>query len=186
LTIEVYTIGHSTRTLEELIGLLKAHSIQTVADVRTVPRSRRFPHFDKESLAAALEANGIRYLHMKDLGGWRRARKDSPNTGWRNASFRGYADYLLTADFAGALARLIALARSERVALMCAEAVPWRCHRSLIADALTVRGIEVRHITGPGAPDIHQLTPFASVDGVTITYPPAGPSPAQPGLDMPP
>jgi uncharacterized protein (DUF488 family) len=180
----VYTVGHSTRSLEHLINLLKAHSIQTVVDVRTVPRSRRVPQFNKESVAGELGAAGIGYVHMKELGGWRRARKDSPNTGWRNAGFRGYADYMLTDEFEAAVSRLIALAQRERIAIMCAEAVPWRCHRSLIADALTVRGVEVRHISGPGAADAHELTALAKVDGATITYPPTGASRQQPSLDM--
>ena len=181
----VYTIGHSTHTLAQFIALLRTHSTQTVADVRTVPRSRRVPQFNKESLAGELRAGGIGYVHMKELGGWRRARKDSPNTGWRNAGFRAYADYLLTQEFEAAISRLMSLAQRERIAIMCAEAVPWRCHRSLIADALTVRGVEVRHITGVDAAESHELTQFAKVDGARITYPATGPGPEQPALDMP-
>ena len=181
--VAIHTIGHSTRTLEELIGLLKAHGIETLADVRTVPRSRRVPQFDKDSLPTALTASGIEYVHMKALGGWRHARKDSPNTGWRNASFRGYADYMLTAEFEAAIGALVELARKKRVAIMCAEAVPWRCHRSLISDALVVRGIEVKHIVGDGPADPHKLTEFAQVHGTRITYP-ARPQPSgQPTLD---
>jgi len=179
----VYTIGHSTHTSEEFIALLRAHSIQTVADVRTVPRSRRVPQFNKESVAGKLGAAGIGYIHMKELGGWRHARKDSPNTGWRNASFRGYADYMLSAKFELAISALIELARSTNVAIMCAEAMPWRCHRWLISDALVVRGIEVRHIMAGSAADSHKLTEFAEVTGDTITYPVRAPSSGQPALD---
>lgn len=182
--VEVHTIGHSTRTLDEFIGLLKAHCIEMLVDVRTVPRSRRVPQFDKGTLPQALTAAGISYAHMKGLGGWRHARKDSPNTGWRNESFRGYADYMLTAEFEAAITALIELAREKRVGIMCAEAVPWRCHRSLIADALTVRGVAVRHVTGADVADLHELTQFARVEGQSITYPAAAPSIEQPSLDM--
>ncbi len=167
----IYTIGHSTHSLEEFVRLLNAHSVHLIVDVRTVPRSRRVPQFNTEVLPTGLEVAGIRYLHMKDLGGWRRAGNDSPNTGWRNAGFRGYADYMQTAEFEAALSQLIELAHAERVAIMCAEAVPWRCHRSLISDALTVRGIEVRHIMSDGEARPHELTEFARVDGVRVTYP---------------
>lgn len=165
------TIGHSTRSVAELIALLKAHGAEAVVDVRTIPRSRTNPQFNSEALAQALEAEGIGYRHAPGLGGLRRAKPDSPNMGWHNASFRGFADYMQTPEFAEALEALIGRTREERPALMCAEAVPWRCHRSLIADALTVRGIAVEHIVGAGRVRPHALTPWASVKGTTIVYP---------------
>ena len=140
-------------------------------DVRSAPGSRRLPHFARASLEASLPDRGIAYLHMPELGGHRRLKPGSINTGWRNAGFRGYADYMQEDAFWAALARLQELAASRRTAIMCAEAVPWRCHRSLIADALTVDGVEVRHITGKGAPSQHRLTPFAVVEGKRISYP---------------
>ena len=158
--------------MEELVELLRQHGVSLLVDVRTVPASRRMPHFAKAALQAALQERGIDYRHMPELGGLRKPRRDSVNTGWRNESFRGYADYMQTDEFWNALAKLVQLARSGRVAIMCAEAVPWRCHRSLIADALTVQGVEVRHITGHGEPSPHRLTPFARVDDGHITYPP--------------
>jgi len=142
-----------------------------LADVRTIPRSRHNPQFNADTLPTGLAAAGIGYRHLKGLGGLRHALSGSPNTGWQNASFRGYADYMLTADFDFHLAELIELARSARVAIMCAEAVPWRCHRSLIADALTVRGVQVEHIMSAKRRDPHRLTRFALVEGVRITYP---------------
>ena len=167
----VYTVGHSTRSLDELLGLLRGHDVGIVADVRTVPKSRRHPQFGHEALADALGRAGLRYVHLPELGGLRRPRPDSPNGGWRNASFRGYADHLATDAFAHGLAELLALAAEGPVAAMCAEAVPWRCHRSLIADALLVRGVVVEHIVGPGPRRPHRLTPFARVDGQQLTYP---------------
>jgi uncharacterized protein (DUF488 family) len=143
-----------------------------LVDVRTVPASRRMPHFAKAALERSLPEHGIQYLHMPELGGLRKPLRDSVNTAWRNAGFRGYADYMQTDDFWHAIERLEGLASGARVAVMCAEAVPWRCHRSLIADALLVRGVEVRHITGTGEPALHSLTPFASVVNGRITYPP--------------
>jgi uncharacterized protein (DUF488 family) len=139
--------------------------------VRTVPASRRMPHFARSSLELWLPEHGIAYMHMPELGGLRKAKPDSTNLGWRNVSFRGYADYMQTEEFWDAIGQLEALAASKRVAIMCAEAVPWRCHRSLIADALVAGGIEVRHITGMQAPALHMLTPFARVEGGRITYP---------------
>jgi uncharacterized protein (DUF488 family) len=168
----VFTVGHSTRSLDELVELLHAHGIALLADVRTVPRSRRVPHFNQANLAAELPRRGVEYMHLPELGGLRRPRRDSPNTGWRSESFRGYADHMAGAEWQAALARLIDLGRERDVAVMCAEAVPWRCHRSLIADGLTVRGIQVRHIVGPGRAQSHALTPFARVDGERISYPP--------------
>jgi uncharacterized protein (DUF488 family) len=169
--LRLYTIGHSTRTLDELVELLRSFTVRVLADVRTVPRSRHNPQFNIDALALALPEREIRYVHVPELGGLRRAAKDSPNAGWRNASFRGFADYLLTEGFEAGLRVLHALAATATVAIMCAEAVPWRCHRSLIADALVVRGAAVSHITGPGRASPHRLTPFARVEGVRITYP---------------
>jgi uncharacterized protein (DUF488 family) len=171
----VLTIGHSTRPLDELIALLREHGVTLLADVRTVPRSRTNPQFNRDTLPEALAGAGIGYVHLPGLGGLRKARPDSPNTGWENASFRGYADYMQTPEFAAELDHLVELADSERVALMCAEAVPWRCHRSLIADALLVRGIPVEHIMGPGARRPHTLRSFARVQDGTLTYPPEQP-----------
>ncbi|MEP7357306.1 MAG: DUF488 domain-containing protein [Anaerolineales bacterium] len=173
----VLTIGHSTRTLEAFVSLLQAHGVTRVVDIRTVPRSRHNPQFNRDTLPASLGALGINYAHLPGLGGLRRARADSPDTnaGWRNSSFRGYADYMQTPEFRAALEALVQVARDERVALMCAEAVPWRCHRSLIADALTVRGIPVEHIVGAKGRQAHRLTPFARVDQGLLTYPPEAP-----------
>jgi len=167
----VMTIGHSTRMLVEFIRLLQAHAVSCVVDVRTVPRSRHNPQFNQASLPRTLKKAGLEYVHMPGLGGLRHAKRDSPNKGWRNASFRGYADYMRTPEFGQGLEELIRLANRERIALMCAEAVPWRCHRSLIADALLVRGIRVEHIMSPTRRQVHTLTPFAKVRGATITYP---------------
>ena len=169
--VRLYTIGHSTRTLDELVALLRASDVSIVADIRTIPRSRHNPQFNRESLGPALRRRHLRYVHLESLGGLRRTRKDSPNTGWRNASFRGYADYMLTEDFEHGLDELEALTEKGTVAVMCAEAVPWRCHRSLVGDAVTVRGGDVEDITGPGRPHPHRLTPFAHVEGTRITYP---------------
>ncbi len=168
----VFTIGHSTRTLEEFIELLKTNGVTLVADVRTVPRSRYTPQFNRDTLPEALREAGIGYRHMAGLGGFRHAAYDSLNSGWRNAGFRGFADYMQTKEFEENLAALLDLARTERVALMCAEAVPWRCHRSLISDALLVRGIPVEDILGKGERREHVRTPWAEVHGTNITYPP--------------
>ena len=167
----LYTHGPTTRPLEELTAILHERAVTLLADVRTVPRSRHNPQFNADTLPTALAAVGIGYIHLKELGGLRHAMADSPNSGWHNASFRGYADYMQTDAFAEALAKLIDLARRETVAVMCAEAVPWRCHRSLIADALLLRGIAVEHLLAPGHSLPHRLTPFARVEGLTITYP---------------
>ena len=169
--LTMFTIGHSTRGLDEFAAILKAHGIEQLVDVRTIPKSRRVPHFNRESLAAELEKQGIAYLHLKELGGLRKAKKDSINTGWRNASFRGYADYMASEEFRAGLARLIELASTKRSAIMCAEAVPWRCHRSLIGDALLVRSVHVEDILSATSARAHELTPFALVDGEKITYP---------------
>ncbi len=167
----VLTIGHSTRSLNELIQLLRENGARVVMDVRTVPRSRHNPQFNADALAENLRAAGLVYESRKDLGGLRHPRKDSPNGAWRNASFRGFADYMQTEEFSQAVDSLAARAADEPCVLMCAETVPWRCHRSLIADALTVRGLAVVHIMGPGKTMPHTLTPWAVVDGLRITYP---------------
>lgn len=170
----VYTIGHSTRPQAELIELLHHYEVATLADVRTIPRSRHNPQFNRDVLAEALPAAGLAYVHLPLLGGLRHGLGEaSPNTGWRNESFRAYADYMQTAEFAEGLEQLRALTPAGPVALMCAEAVPWRCHRSLIADALTIRGVAVREIWSDTRTEIHKLTPFARVDGLRITYPAA-------------
>ena len=168
----MWTIGHSTRALEEIVGLLRTHGVDTVVDVRTVPRSRRHPHFTKDALAASLPQAAIAYVHMPGLGGLRKARADSPNTGWRVEGFRGYADYMQTDEFARHLDALMALAKDTRLSLMCAEAEPWRCHRTLLADALVVRDVVVLHIVAGGAVARHIVTPWAQRDGVRLTYPP--------------
>ena len=165
------TIGHSTRTLDEFIGLLQAHGVTCVADVRTVPRSRHNPQFNKTSMPRSLKKAGLSYVHLPGLGGLRHAKRDSLNVGWRNASFRGYADYMQTPEFEQSLDELVQLANREQIALMCAEAVPWRCHRSLIADALLIRGIRTEDIMSPTRRQVHTLTPFAKVRGTVITYP---------------
>lgn len=167
----IFTIGHSTRPLAEFIELLRANGIQRVMDIRTIPRSRHNPQFNRETLGASLRKSRIAYLHLKKLGGLRRARSDSINLGWHNASFRGFADYMQTAEFEAGLDRAIKLAKRKPAALMCAEAVPWRCHRSLVADALVIRGVTVMDIVSASPPRPHKLTPFARVRGTRITYP---------------
>jgi len=159
----IFTIGHSTRGLEEFVAVLRGHGVEQVLDVRSLPGSRRYPHFDREALAVSLPAAGLAYQHLPALGGRRRARSDSPNTGWTHASFRGYADYMQTAAFAAGLDEAEALARAHASALMCAEAVPWRCHRSLLGDAFACHGWTVLDILGPGAAKPHRLTPFLRV-----------------------
>ncbi|MEO7099498.1 MAG: DUF488 domain-containing protein [Luteolibacter sp.] len=167
----VFTIGHSTRPLDEFVGLLRAYGVTCVVDVRTVPRSLHNPQFNKSSLPKSLKKAGLSYVHMPGLGGLRHAKPDSVNMGWRNTSFRGYADYMQTAEFEESLNELIELAKRERIALMCAEAVPWRCHRSLIADALLVRGIRTVDIMTLTRSQVHHITPFAKVHGTHLTYP---------------
>jgi len=178
----IFTIGHSTRPLDEFIELLNAHGIEQLVDVRTVPRSRHNPQFNRDTLPAALRKAWIFYTHLGELGGLRHPHKDSPNTGWRNAGFRGYADYMQTPEFKKALGKLLELAVARQVAIMCAEAVPWRCHRSLIADALTVRGVPVAHIASRTHCHPHKLTSFAKVVGRQLIYP-ANATPSLPGLD---
>lgn len=168
----IFTVGHSTLAGDRFIALLKAYGIERLADIRMVPRSRHNPQFNADTLAPDLAAAHIEYVPMPGLGGLRHARKDSPNTGWRNASFRGYADYMQTPAFDEALEALIRLGREKRTAIMCAEAVPWRCHRSLVADALNLRGVPVVEILSAGSHRMHTLTPFARIDGTSITYPP--------------
>jgi uncharacterized protein (DUF488 family) len=167
----ILTIGHSTRTIEKLIEMLRGHRIEILIDIRTIPKSRRYPHFNQDSLCNSLPEAGIEYRHLKSLGGLRHADRDSCNTGWKNPSFRGFADYMQTDEFATALDELIELAHQKRIAIMCAEGNPYRCHRSLVADALTVRGVEVRHISSAQAAGAHRLTPFARVDGTRVWYP---------------
>ncbi len=167
----IYTIGHSTRTIEQFIELLRAHGIEELVDVRTTPRSRHNPQFGTEELAASLQQEEIAYTHLGKLGGLRHASKNSVNLGWQNTSFRGFADYMATSEFQAGLDELKALAEKKTVAIMCAEAVPWRCHRSLIADALTVQGWQVLHIQSRKTATPHELTPFLKVQDGKITYP---------------
>lgn len=167
----IYTVGHSTHELDEFMEILRAYGIETLADVRTVPRSRRVPWFNRETLPAELERRRIAYRHLEKLGGLRHTRKDSINLGWQNRSFRGYADYMQTGSFSEGLDELIALTGEGTVAVMCAEAVPWRCHRRMIGDALLVRGFEVFDIFSVTKSEPERLTDFAHVDGLTITYP---------------
>jgi len=169
--VTVYTIGHSTRTADEFSNILKTFGIDLVADIRTIPRSRRNPQFERDVLSRALADQGIQYLNIGGLGGLRHPGKDSPNGGWRNNSFRGYADHMQTQEFAAALAELIVAAKEKTAAIMCAEAVPWRCHRSLVGDALVVRGIEVIDILSAVNSRAHRLTSWARVEGLRITYP---------------
>jgi uncharacterized protein (DUF488 family) len=167
----IYTIGHSTHPIEEFLDILHAYTIQSLVDVRTVPRSRKNPQFGIDLLPGELESVGISYLHMKSLGGLRHAARDSSNTGWRNDSFRGYADYMATDSFRQGLSELEEMARRQRCVIMCAESVPWRCHRSLIADALTVAGWQVYHIMNKKTARPHTLTTFLHVENGTLTYP---------------
>ncbi len=192
----IWTIGHSTRPIDELLGLLRTHEIGLLVDVRTVPRSRYNPQFNRDTLAHSLHGAGVQYRHLPELGGLRKPTRDSINQGWRNDSFRGYADYMQTGDFQRVIEELMAYGtgttsfspahpgraetRPFRVVIMCAEAVPWRCHRSLIADMLTIRGWAVRHIVSGNDVLVHSLTPFAVVQNGTLTYPghPEGEPPA--------
>jgi uncharacterized protein (DUF488 family) len=167
----VLTIGHSNRPIEVFLELLAAHRVARLVDVRTVPRSRHNPQFNADTLPATLATVGIAHVSMRELGGLRKPRADSPNRGWRADSFRGYADYMGTPEFEAALERLQALAQNARVAIMCAEALPWRCHRSLIADALVARGMPVEHIMSPTSAKPHTLTSFARIDDGRVTYP---------------
>ena len=168
----IFTIGHSTRTIDEFISVLNAYQIEAVVDIRTIPRSRHTPQFNYDTLPGHLEKNGIEYIHMKGLGGLRHPLEDSQIIGWRNSSFRGFADYMQEKEFQENVNAVIELTKGKRLALMCAEAVPWRCHRSLIADALTVRKIKVEHILSATSHRSHTLTSFAEVHGTRIIYPP--------------
>jgi len=167
----IYTVGHSTHTFEELVAILRAHGVERLVDVRTIPRSHHNPQFNRQTLSKALHNRHLSYRHMKSLGGLRHTRRDSINTGWRNASFRGFADYMQTQAFENALDALLKLAGEKPTAIMCAEAVPWRCHRSLIADALTARGYEVRDIMSAKSAKPHVLMPMARVRNCQVTYP---------------
>lgn len=167
----LYTIGHSTHSIEEFIALLKEHGIEHLVDVRSIPKSRHVPQFNSDVFAPALAKAGIGYTHLKALGGRRYSRKGSINTGWRNASFRGYADYMGTAEFAEGLQELTRIAKGQRAAIMCAEAVPWRCHRSMIGDAMLVRGWKVLDIVSAKPPTEHKVTPFLKLVDGQITYP---------------
>jgi len=171
--VTVYTIGHSTRSSEDFLQLLQSHGVQQLVDVRTVPRSRHNPQFNQDTLPATLAGAGILYAHLPELGGLRKARPDSINDAWENASFRGYADYMQTPEFAAGLEHLLALARERPTVIMCAEAVPWRCHRSLIGDALLARGHAVEDILSPTRRSPHKMTRFAQVEGERVTYPKA-------------
>jgi uncharacterized protein (DUF488 family) len=172
--VVVFTVGHSTRSLAELIGLLDDASVRELFDVRSIPRSRRHPHFEGEALARSLPAHGIGYAHERALGGFRRPRADSPNRGWQHAAFQGYADHMASDDFRAGLRRLEERARAHTACVMCAEAPWWRCHRRLLADALTVRGFTVMHLGLGSAPVAHELTSFAVLgEGGALSYPPA-------------
>ncbi len=174
MTHTVWTIGHSTRTLEEFLGLLRIYDVEAIADVRSHPGSRKYPHFGQDALAAALREQGFVYEWFQALGGRRRARPDSPNDVWRNASFRGYADYMETPAFQDAVRDLLDHANRRRTALMCAEAVWWRCHRSMIADQLCVQGVQVVHILDAQHQTVHPMTAPARVVNGQLTYGPSG------------
>ena len=168
---QIWTIGHSTREIDKFISALEANGIKLIADVRSLPGSKRYPQFNRETLAKSLSERGIGYEHFPELGGRRKPKPDSPNTAWRNAGFRGFADYMQTPEFAAALAQLIDIGQQKQTAIMCAEAVPWRCHRSLVADALTARGVPVEDILSPTRRSPHKLTPFVRVEGTRVWYP---------------
>jgi len=168
---EVYTIGHSTRSDEDFLSLLRAHDIGRLADIRTIPKSRRNPQFNSDTLCDFLDRHGITYCHFPLLGGLRKPRSDSVNTAWQHAGFRGYADYMATQEFDRGVDNLLEFARPVRTAVMCAEAVWWQCHRRLLSDALLARGVPVRHITSVGVAKPHQMSDFARVDGGRVWYP---------------
>jgi uncharacterized protein (DUF488 family) len=167
----IFTIGHSTHSIEDFIDTLRAYDIQLLVDVRTIPKSRHNPQFNSDVLEKNLKASGIGYVHLAGLGGLRRAKKDSLNQAWKNTSFRGFADYMQTGEFEEGIVKLVELGENRKTVIMCAEAVPWRCHRSLIGDALVVRGIEVVDIMSRHSIKSHALTPWAEVQGTRITYP---------------
>ena len=170
----IMTVGHSTRTLADFLQLLHVYQVTLLVDIRTIPRSRYNPQFNQETFSQALKHAGIRYAHLPALGGLRKARPDSINTAWRNSSFRGFADYMQTDTFERGIASLLQLAIGHCAALMCAEAVPWRCHRSLVADALVVRGVEVTHVLSETRHSAHALNPSAQAEGLRVTYPSRG------------
>jgi uncharacterized protein (DUF488 family) len=169
--MNVYTIGHSTREADELSALLREQDVKLLADIRRYPGSKRYPHFASDAMAHWLPENVINYIHMPELGGRRKPLPGSRNTGWRNDQFRAYADYMATDEFRDAIETLLTFAKQQRVAIMCAEAVPWRCHRNLVADELTRRGIEVRHIIGAGSVKVHAMNPLAQIEGDHLVYP---------------
>ena len=171
VALQIYTIGHSTHPAEQFLALLRAHEVRQVADIRTVPKSRRHPQFNRDALDAYLHDHGIVYRHFPALGGLRRPRPDSVNTGWRHPRFRGYADHMETAQFAAGVDALLAFAAAARTTVMCAEAVWWQCHRQLLADALLARGVPVRHIVGSADAKLHHLSEFARLDNGRVTYP---------------
>jgi uncharacterized protein (DUF488 family) len=166
----IFTVGHSVHPIEEFLEILQAHGVKQVIDIRTIPKSRRNPQFSQDQLAAALKEHKIGYIHLKALGGLRHPHKDSINTAWRNDSFRGYADYMQTPEFTAAIDELLRLA-TKQTAIMCAEAVPWRCHRSLVSDALTARRVPVEHIMSKTSRKPHEYTPFARIEAEKVTYP---------------
>lgn len=168
----VYTIGHSTRPVAEFLKILEHYKITLLVDIRTVPRSRHMPAYNLETLPTLLKQKGIKHAYMDSLGGLRKTNKDSLNKGWRNLSFRGYADYMQTKEFKDAITELIEIAQKDTVAIMCAEAVPWRCHRSLVGDALLVRGVDVLDIFNLKTVKREAVTSFAKVKGTNIIYPP--------------
>ncbi len=174
---KLFTVGHSTRSLDEFLELLKREGVRHLVDVRAFPASRRYPHFSRENLGPSLAASGLGYTHFPELGGRRKPRPDSRNVQWRNEGFRAYADYMATSEFAAAIDRLLVLAEQETSAVMCAEAVPWRCHRNLIADAVAARGVQVFHVLD-AATSRHTITSFARVEGSRVRYD----SPTQPEL----
>jgi uncharacterized protein (DUF488 family) len=168
---EIFTIGHSTHSADTFLELLKEHGIERLADIRTVPRSRRHPHFNSEALSAFLQQHGIAYRHFPALGGLRKPKRDSVNTGWRHPGFRGYADHMQTAEFARGVDELLQFSHAGVTSVMCAEAVWWQCHRQLLADALVVRGVAVWHLLPGASPKPHQLSDFARIEGLSLTYP---------------
>jgi uncharacterized protein (DUF488 family) len=181
VSVTVYTIGHSTRSLDDFVALLQREGIRSLVDVRAFPMSRRHPHFNRELLAVSLAGHGVAYRHAPGLGGRRRPRADSPNKAWRNESFRAYADHMSTTEFREAISELIAGAAGVRTTVMCAEAVPWKCHRSLISDALVARGCEVRHVLDAST-DKHELMSIARVENGEVTYP--APNAAEPQTEL--
>lgn len=171
--IEILAVGHSTRPIDKFVELLQAHQVKILADIRTVPRSRTNPQFNQDALERELARAGIRYIHLKELGGLRRPQKDSENLAWENSSFRGYADYMQSPEFEFALQRLMSVAEEGRTAIMCAEGNPFRCHRRLVADALTAHGVSVLHISSRKTARPHEMTAFARIVGPRVTYPSA-------------